>query len=69
MYKQLKNLDGTIDATMIKRIKDGAFIPFDNANTDFMQFKHDLSQGVELQDANGVVMTADQIKAFEATLP
>ena len=44
-------------------------IPFAPANTDFMQFKHDLSQGVELQDANGVVMTADQIKAFEATLP
>jgi len=32
------------------------------------QFKKDLTNGVQLQDANGVVMTADQVTAFLGAL-
>ena len=44
-------------------------IPFDPANTDYQQFRKDIAAGVELEDATGTVMTADQVTAFLATLP
>ncbi len=44
---------------------DGASIPFDPANTDYANFKKDLANGVELQDAEGNVI--DGI-AYLATL-
>jgi len=48
----------------VQRISDGACIPFDPDNTDYQQFKRDLAQGVELLDAEGNAMTADQITEF-----
>ncbi len=42
---------------------------FDKNNHDYIQFKHDLANGAELQDSTGTVMTANQIQAFIATLP
>jgi hypothetical protein len=49
------------------RLSDGAFIPFDPANTDYQTFKREVLAGAELQDAEGNVMT--QADAFIATLP
>ena len=46
MYKQLKNLDGSI-ADCIKRISDGAIIPFDPANTDYQAYLKWLDEGNE----------------------
>jgi hypothetical protein len=40
----------------IKRLIDNAFIPFDPANTDYANFKKDLANGAELQDAEGNVI-------------
>jgi hypothetical protein len=38
-------------------LKDGNMsIPFDPANVDFQQFKKDLADGAELQDADGNVI-------------
>ena len=51
------------------RIADFACIPFDPANTDYQTFKRDLTEGVELQDAEGNVMTAKAVKDFFKTLP
>ena len=66
-YKQIANpVDGKI--TMIFR-SDGWFIPLVKDNTDYQQFKKDIANGAELQDASGTVMTASQIQAFIATLP
>jgi hypothetical protein len=48
----------------VRRLSDGACIPFDPANTDYQQFKADLANGVELQDADGKPMTAEQVKTF-----
>jgi len=68
IYKQiLDNLSNKI--AIIQRLSDTAFIPLAKANTDYQQFKKDLSNGAELQDSTGAVMTASQIQAFIATLP
>jgi hypothetical protein len=57
----------TTDGHMIQRLSDNAFIPFDQANTDYQTFKKEVLAGAELQDADGNVMT--QADAFIATLP
>lgn len=56
-------------AQCVKRLADNAFIPFEPANTDYQQFKSDITNGAELQDADGNVMTAEQVQAFMETLP
>ena len=50
--------------TIIQRMSDGASIPFDPANTDYAQFKVDLSEGVTLLDAEGIAMTPEQVQAL-----
>ena len=37
MYKKLLELNG-LEANVIKRISDGAVIPFDPDNTDYQEF-------------------------------
>jgi hypothetical protein len=69
MYKQLKDPLGFLITNAILRIIDNAFIPFATANTDYIQFKKDLANGIQLQDANGNVMTQAQVTAFLETLP
>jgi len=55
---------------MVERLADYTFIPLtDPANTDYQTFKREVSEGVELQDADGNVMTAKDVKAFLKTLP
>ena len=44
MYKQLLELDGSI-ANTIKRISDGAVIPFDPANTDYQEYLAWVAEG------------------------
>jgi hypothetical protein len=58
-----------INKSIVQRLSDTAFIPFDPANTDYAQFKVDLSEGVTLLDAEGVEMTPEQVQAFLETLP
>jgi len=44
-------------------------IPFDPANTDAQTFKREVSEGVELQDPDGNVMTQEEVNAFLKTIP
>lgn len=44
MYKQFKTPSGNI-ADVIIRLSDGAYIPFDEANTDYQQYLQWLSEG------------------------
>ena len=68
MYKIINGFDGTPNC--IKRLSDSAFIPFDPANSDYQQFKTQvLADEAQLEDADGVLMTAEDAKAFVATLP
>jgi hypothetical protein len=50
------------------RLSDNACIPFDPANTDYQNFKKDIANGVELQDADGNVITGDALTTFIGTL-
>jgi hypothetical protein len=49
-------------------VSNGKLIPKDPANTDYAKFKKDLADGAELQDSEGVVMTAEQVNQFIETL-
>jgi hypothetical protein len=44
-------------------------IPFDPANRDFIKFKQDIANGVELQDADGNIITDDALTQFMKGLP
>ena len=46
-YKQTKNEQGQVRNDQIQRIADGAYIPFDEANTDYQAFLLWKSQGNE----------------------
>jgi hypothetical protein len=43
MYKLIKNLSGITN--FVQRLSDNAFIPFDDANTDFAEYKKWLDEG------------------------
>jgi hypothetical protein len=70
MYKLFSDHPHFGPAQSIKRTTDGACIPFDSANTDYVRFKKQIAEETaELQDANGNTMTAAEAKSFVATLP
>ena len=55
MYKQSpKNFNGLVSSVI--RTTDGACIPFAESNTDYANFKKDLADGADLQDAEGNVI-------------
>jgi hypothetical protein len=56
MYKLIKDTDTNKVIDVIRRLNDGSFIPFDPANTDYANFKKDLADGAQLQDAEGNVI-------------
>ena len=67
MYKQNLNfLTNTI--TSIQRLTDNSSIPLVPDNIDYVQFKLDLAAGASLKDAEGNLMTAEQIAAFLQSL-
>lgn len=69
MYKLQKDKDTGKDYA-IKRIFDSAVIPFDLANTDYADFKRLVLSGeAELQDADGVLMSAEQAQDYVKELP
>ena len=70
MYQKLTDLLTGAEAQCVKRIADNAFIPFDPANTDYQTFKAQINADeAQLEDADGNLMTAEDAKAFVATLP
>ena len=69
MYKQCKDTITNEVTNCVIRLSDGSAIPFDPANTDYQTFKKEVLAGAELQDAEGVVMTDAEAKAYVATLP
>ena len=45
MYQYFKLPNGTTSQEAVKRLSNGAFIPFDPANTDYQQYLKWLAQG------------------------
>ena len=70
MYKLLKNNEGTISGVLLTR-QNGSLlcVPFALDNTDYANFKKEVLEGAELQDADGNVMSAEAAQAFVGTLP
>jgi hypothetical protein len=56
MYKIISSIFFGAKPDTVKRLSDSAFIPFDPNNTDYANFKKDLANGAELQDAEGNVI-------------
>ena len=69
MYKLTTPSFGQTESSSVLRTTDGASIPFDPANTDYAEFKKAVTEGAELQDADGNVMTAEAAQEFIRTLP
>ena len=44
-YKKVKDVKGNLYTDQIKRIADGAWIPFDEANTDYQAYLLWVSEG------------------------
>jgi hypothetical protein len=55
MYKLFKDIISE-NVNTVYRVLDNSYIPFDQTNTDYANFKKDLADGVELQDAEGNVI-------------
>ena len=51
-YKKLLDLDGNVDVNIIYRNEDGAYIPADEANTDYQEYLKWLSDGNTPEEAD-----------------
>ena len=69
MYKLTKPDELYPNSKNVIRLADNACIPFDPANTDYQTFKKEVLAGAELQDADGNVMTQEQVNEFIKELP
>ena len=68
MYKLNKDWQGNICS--VTRLIDNASIPFDPSNTDYQNFKNQINnESAQLEDSNSVLMSAEEAKAYVATLP
>ena len=56
-------------STAVIRILDKACIPFVPDNTDYQRFKHEIQNGVVLNDAEGNPITGSALTTFMETLP
>lgn len=62
----------TFDGQYISRIDEGSVTTFPEnpANSDYQQFKQAINDDTaQLEDADGNLMTAEEAKAYVATLP
>lgn len=72
-YQLCHAANGNLGSLAVNRIESNGYIssiPFDPANVDYQTFKAQINADeAQLEDADGVLMTAEEAKAFVATLP
>lgn len=67
IYKIQNNLNDQPCAVICS---DGWTIPFATDNSDYQTFKAQINdESAQLEDADGVLMSAEDAKAYVATLP
>ena len=54
-YKKTKDSEGNVRTDQIKRISDGAWIPFDEANTDYQDYLAWVAEGNTPAEADQTV--------------
>jgi len=54
MYKKVKTIHGDVSEDTVKRLADNAFIPFDEANTDYQEYLAWLAEGNTPEPADEV---------------
>jgi len=69
MYQQHPNDLLRGQPKSVGRLTDGTAIPFDKDNTDYQKFKHEIQNGVVLNDAEGNPITGTALTTFMETLP
>ena len=52
MYKKLIDYMNNVEAPCVKRLSDGATIPFDNSNTDYQEYLEWVAEGNTPEDAD-----------------
>ena len=52
MYQLLKDPFNNLQSSVVKRIADNAFIPFDPANTDYQAYLEWLAEGNDPEPAD-----------------
>lgn len=68
IYKTMPDIANENAAYTVDATSQVSFI-FDPANTDYQTFRKEVADGVELQDADGTVMTQAEVDAFLQTIP
>lgn len=51
MYKQINDIDGSVDTSLIIRLSDMASIPKDEDNTDYQEYLEWLAEGNTPEEA------------------
>ena len=69
MYQLRAPIEGSTIINIVVRLNDFGAIPFAKDNTDYQKFKHDIQNGVTLNDASGNPITGDALTTFISTLP
>ena len=68
MYQLTKNVV-TGENSCIHRLSDNSFIPINEANADYQQFKKDLADGAEFTDKDGYSMNFGMAGDFDLYNP
>jgi hypothetical protein len=70
MYKLSPIFYGETESQSVQNLDNGTCIPFAVDNTDYQNFKANINNDSDqLETVDGVLMSAEEAKAYVATLP